>query len=115
MVSPQLENSQSRAPYATAAFPEAQMCKNLFLRDKKKGNPKYSRYLFTGSLWLVVARSDTELDMKKLTKELKFKSGNLRFAHDDVLLETLGVKQGCRYYLVKILKICSCYTIWSLQ
>jgi len=25
---------------------------------------------------------------------LKMKSGNLRFAHDDILLQTLGVKQG---------------------
>jgi len=70
-------------PFATSLFPDAKMCKNLFLKDKKKG-----------SLWLVVALFDTDLDMKKLTKELKFKSGNLRFAHEDVLLDTLGVKQG---------------------
>eukprot|EP01114_Cavostelium_apophysatum_P004623 TRINITY_DN14951_c0_g1_i1.p1 TRINITY_DN14951_c0_g1~~TRINITY_DN14951_c0_g1_i1.p1 ORF type:complete len:185 (-),score=26.97 TRINITY_DN14951_c0_g1_i1:5-559(-) len=59
------------------------MCKNLFLKDKKKG-----------SLFLVVAVHDTEIDMKKLTKYLKFKSGNLRFAADEILYQSLRVPQG---------------------
>jgi len=59
------------------------MCKNLFLKDKKKN-----------SLWLVVAHKDTNVDMKKLTKNLGFQSGTLRFAAEEILQKTLGVSQG---------------------
>jgi len=39
-----------------------------------------------------VALADTKVDMKKLTKELGFGSGTLRFGHDDDLFNTLGIK-----------------------
>lgn len=56
------------------------MCKNLFLKDKKKGG-----------IWLVVAKANAVVDMKELTKEFKVSSGCLRFAPDEVLEEKLGV------------------------
>lgn len=45
-------------------------------------------------MWLIVAKEDTEIDMKKLTKKLGFGSGTLRFAHEDILLNTLGLTKG---------------------
>jgi hypothetical protein len=37
---------------------------------------------------------DSEVDMKVLTKQLGFSSGTLRFANEDVLEDTLSVRQG---------------------
>eukprot|EP01127_Copromyxa_protea_P001196 TRINITY_DN1120_c1_g1_i2.p1 TRINITY_DN1120_c1_g1~~TRINITY_DN1120_c1_g1_i2.p1 ORF type:complete len:132 (+),score=30.69 TRINITY_DN1120_c1_g1_i2:272-667(+) len=59
------------------------MCKNLFLKDKKKGG-----------IWLVVAKWSAVIDMKALTKEFGVGSGCLRFGPDDVLEAMLGVKKG---------------------
>eukprot|EP01117_Protostelium_nocturnum_P001930 TRINITY_DN1257_c0_g1_i3.p1 TRINITY_DN1257_c0_g1~~TRINITY_DN1257_c0_g1_i3.p1 ORF type:complete len:184 (-),score=65.40 TRINITY_DN1257_c0_g1_i3:873-1424(-) len=69
--------------HADKLFPDAKMCKNLFMKEKKKN-----------SIWLVVALEDTPVDLKKLTKYLGFSSGSLRFAPEDVLESTLKVKQG---------------------
>lgn len=55
------------------------LCKNLFLKDKKKGN-----------IWLLVAKADAVVDMKILAKEFGVGSGCLRFAPDDVLEAMLG-------------------------
>lgn len=57
------------------------MCKNLFLKDTR-----------SGSLWLVVARVETEVKLSSLTKKLKLRT--LRFAGEDILNEVLQVRQG---------------------
>ncbi|KAK7483636.1 hypothetical protein BaRGS_00025069, partial [Batillaria attramentaria] len=56
--------------------------KNLFLRDKKK------------SLWLYCAPHDADIKLNDLAKMVGA-PGGFRFAGEDVLNETLGVKQGC--------------------
>eukprot|EP01126_Amoeba_proteus_P020732 TRINITY_DN2105_c0_g1_i1.p1 TRINITY_DN2105_c0_g1~~TRINITY_DN2105_c0_g1_i1.p1 ORF type:complete len:121 (-),score=21.84 TRINITY_DN2105_c0_g1_i1:442-804(-) len=67
-------------PFCQALFPQAFICKNLFLKDKKKGK-----------LWLVVAKEDTVIDFKKLNKDFGCSSGTLRFTSDEVLETTLGM------------------------
>lgn len=57
--------------------------KNLFLKDKKKKG-----------LWLVTALHDRELNLTDLAKKVKA-PGGLRFADESILLEKLGVGQGC--------------------
>lgn len=52
----------------------------FFFRDKKNL-----------SLWHVVAAVETRVDMKKLTKDLGFGSGTLRFAPDEDLIRTEGM------------------------
>ncbi len=55
--------------------------KNLFLKDKK------------GRLFLVSARSDARIDLKRLHERLGA-SGRLSFGSAELLLETLGVTPG---------------------
>ena len=62
-----------------AAMPGAHT-KNLFLKDKK------------GQLWLVSARQDTAIDLKRLPKVIG--SDRLSFGNEQLLLETLGVTPG---------------------
>ena len=57
--------------------------KNLFLKDKKKG------------LYLLSAIHDRNINLNDISKQIKAPGGGLRFASEDVLYETLGVKQGC--------------------
>lgn len=60
------------------------MCaKNLFMRDKKKKGH-----------WLLSARHDRPINLNELAKKLDAKGG-LRLADESVLLEKLGVTQGC--------------------
>lgn len=54
--------------------------KNLFLKDKK------------GSLWLMVCKEDTLVDLKKLRPILGAK--NLSFGKPELLMEVLGVTPG---------------------
>lgn len=54
--------------------------KNLFLKDKK------------GSLWLVTALHDTDIDLKWLRKRLSVQ--NLSFANAELMQEHLGVTPG---------------------
>jgi Ala-tRNA(Pro) deacylase len=54
--------------------------KNLFLKDAK------------GRLFLVVAKSDTQIDLKALPKTLG--SARLSFGKPDLLMEVLGVAPG---------------------
>lgn len=54
--------------------------KNLFLKCKK------------GTLWLVVALEDAEIDLKRL--HTRIGSGRLSFGKADLLLQTLGVTPG---------------------
>ena len=56
--------------------------KNLFLRDKKK------------CLWLLSALHDREVNLKDLSKKVGA-PGGLRFADESLLMEKLGVSQGC--------------------
>ncbi|KAL4640821.1 prolyl-tRNA synthetase associated domain-containing protein 1-like [Arapaima gigas] len=58
--------------------------KNLFLKDKKKKG-----------LWLVSTRHDRQVNLNDLAKKLGVGSGNLRFADESIMLEKLGVGQGC--------------------
>ncbi|XP_072173972.1 prolyl-tRNA synthetase associated domain-containing protein 1-like [Diadema setosum] len=57
------------------------VCKNLFLRDKKK------------KLWLLTALHDRQVTIGTVGK--KVGAPNLRFADESILLEKLGVRQGC--------------------
>lgn len=57
--------------------------KNLFLKDKKKKR-----------LWLVTALASREVNLNDLAKNVGA-SGGFRFADEAVMLEKLGVGQGC--------------------
>jgi Ala-tRNA(Pro) deacylase len=54
--------------------------KNLFLKDKK------------GRLWLISARQDTVVDLKRADKWIG--SARLSFGNEALLFETLGVRPG---------------------
>ena len=60
------------------------LVKNLYLYDKKKKE----------RAWLVCAASDTNIDMKALTKNLGVGSGNLRGGSEESMWERLGAKKG---------------------
>ena len=62
-----------------AALPGAHT-KNLFLKDKK------------GRLWLISARQDTVIDLKRTDKWIG--SARLSFGNETLLWETLGVRPG---------------------
>ena len=62
-----------------AALPGAHT-KNLFLKDKK------------GKLWLISARQDTVIDLKRADKWIG--SARLSFGNEALLYETLGVRPG---------------------
>ena len=62
-----------------AAMPGAHT-KNLFLKDKK------------GKLWLISARQDTVVDLKRADKWIG--SARLSFGNETLLYETLGVRPG---------------------
>ena len=62
-----------------AALPGAHT-KNLFLKDKK------------GRLWLISARQDTVIDLKRAEKWIG--SARLSFGNETLLWETLGVRPG---------------------
>lgn len=62
-----------------AAMPGAHT-KNLFLKDKK------------GKLWLISARQDTVVDLKRAPRTIG--SDRLSFGNEHLLYETLGVRPG---------------------
>jgi Ala-tRNA(Pro) deacylase len=62
-----------------AAMPGAHT-KNLFLKDKK------------GRLWLISARQDTVIDLKRVPKAIG--SDRLSFGNEGLLYETLGLTPG---------------------
>ena len=66
-------------PDLKAAMPGAHT-KNLFLKDKK------------GRLWLISARQDTGIDLKRAPKTIG--SDRLSFGNEALLYETLGVTPG---------------------
>lgn len=70
-----------------AMMPYLQNCngvvsKNLFLKDKKK------------KLYLVSVEANRAVDLAELAKKVGA-SGGLRFAQESIMLEKLGVAQGC--------------------
>jgi Ala-tRNA(Pro) deacylase len=62
-----------------AALPGAHT-KNLFLKDK------------TGRLWLISARQDTVVDLKRVPRTIG--SDRLSFGNEALMYETLGVRPG---------------------
>jgi len=68
-----------QGPALKAAMPGAHT-KNLFLKDKK------------GRLWLISARQDTVIDLKRAPKTIG--SDRLSFGNEALLCETLGVRPG---------------------
>ena len=59
------------------------VCKNLFVKDKKKKK-----------LWLIVACHDKSIKLNEIAKKVGA-SGGFRFADESILFEKLHVKQGC--------------------
>lgn len=57
--------------------------KNLFMKDKKKKG-----------LWLITVLHDREVNLNELAKKVNA-PGGLRFADESILMEKLGVGQGC--------------------
>ncbi|XP_070578224.1 prolyl-tRNA synthetase associated domain-containing protein 1-like [Ptychodera flava] len=57
--------------------------KNFFLKDKKKKR-----------LWLLTTRFDREVNLAKVAKEVGG-SGGFRFADESIMVEKIGVGQGC--------------------
>ena len=72
-----------------AASDGGALCKNLFLKAKKKSR---TREVDT-KIWLVVACHDTEVNIKKLSKAFGYKDA-IRMGRPDLLAEKLGVVQG---------------------
>jgi Ala-tRNA(Pro) deacylase len=68
-------------PHCVENAPGARICKNLFLKDKKKTK-----------ILLVTALSETNTDMKVLESLLNLKT--LRLTTPDVLMDKLGLKAG---------------------
>jgi len=56
------------------------VCKNLFLKDKKK------------KFWLVTAQHDQRIDLSWLSKQCN--ANGMRFASEETLLDKLNVSQG---------------------
>lgn len=59
------------------------VCKNLFLKDKKKKG-----------LWLVCTLAEREVNLTELAKKVGAQGG-FRFADESLMVEKLGVGQGC--------------------
>ena len=59
------------------------VCKNLFVKDKKKKR-----------LWLIVAKHDQVVSLNEVAKKVGA-AGGFRFADESILKEKLGVTQGC--------------------
>ncbi|XP_002737969.1 prolyl-tRNA synthetase associated domain-containing protein 1-like [Saccoglossus kowalevskii] len=57
--------------------------KNFFLKDKKKKG-----------LWLMTVKHDREVNLGKISKEVGA-PGGLRFADESIMLDKIGVGQGC--------------------
>merc|ERR1712107_840049 len=76
---PEVFTVEAMMPYLTNV--KGAVCKNLFLKDKKK------------NLYLLSAVHDKEIKLNDVAKAIGAKE--LRFADENVLLEKLGVTQGC--------------------
>ena len=78
---PEVFTVDAMMPYLTQIPSGSAITKNLFLKDKK------------GGLYLLSALHDKPVNMNDISKRIK--APGLRFASEDILFETLGVKQGC--------------------
>ena len=76
---PEVFTVEAMMPYLTNV--KGAVCKNLFLKDKKK------------NLYLLSAVHDKEIKLNDVAKTIGAKE--LRFADESVMLEKLGVTQGC--------------------
>jgi len=76
---PEVFTVEAMMPYLKNV--EGAICKNLFLKDKKK------------NFYLLSARHDREVKLNDVAKAIGAKE--LRFADENVMFEMLGVKQGC--------------------
>ena len=65
-------------------YAEAKFAKNLFYQDKKNKS----------RMWVVIAATDTQIDLKALTKTLGCGSGNLRAGSEEEMYNKLGAKKG---------------------
>ena len=63
---------------------EVALAKNLFLKDKKKK-----------TMYLLIAKHDTNTDFKSLAKHLKTGGSNIRGGDIEVMEDLLKVKKGC--------------------
>ena len=78
---PEVFTVDAMMPYLNQIPSGSAITKNLFLKDKK------------GGLYLLSALHDKPVNMNDISKRIK--APGLRFASEDILFETLGVKQGC--------------------
>ena len=76
---PEVFTVEAMMPYLKAV--EGAICKNLFLKDKKK------------NFYLLSARHDKEVKLNDVAKAIGAKE--LRFADEKVMFDMLGVRQGC--------------------
>jgi len=76
---PEVFTVEAMMPYLKNV--QGAICKNLFLKDKKK------------NLYLLAAEHDKEVKLNDVAKKVGAKE--LRFGDESVMLELLGVSQGC--------------------
>lgn len=76
---PEVFTVEAMMPYLTNV--KGAVAKNLFLKDKK------------GGLFLLSALHNRNINLTTIAKTVK--APGLRFASEDLLIEVLGVKQGC--------------------
>ena len=76
---PEVFTVEAMMPYLKDV--EGAICKNLFLKDKKK------------NFYLLSARHDKEVKLNDVAKAIGAKE--LRFADENVMFDMLGVRQGC--------------------
>ena len=77
---PEVFTVEAMMPYLNEV--DGLVCKNLFVKDKKKKQ-----------LWLVTTKHDQKVSLSWLSKHMKL--GSMRFAAEDVLKEKLNVAKGC--------------------
>jgi len=76
---PEVFTVDAMIPYLSNV--EGAICKNLFLKDKKK------------NFYLLSARHDREVNLTEVGKKIGVK--DLRFGDESVMFDLIGVKQGC--------------------
>ena len=77
---PEVFTVEAMMPYLEKC--DGVVSKNLFLKDKKK------------KLWLLSAEADRAINLSEIAKKVGA-SGGLRFADESIMIEKLGVAQGC--------------------
>ena len=80
---PEVFTVETMLPYLKDIPASGAISKNLFLKDKKN------------NLYLLSALHDKNVNLSAIAKSIKAPGGGLRLASEDILFQTLGVKQGC--------------------